>query len=318
MLPPPFGIGRSDRIATAGSCFAQHIARTLVAQGFDYLVTETGPEDQGFGLYPARFGNIYTARQLLQLFQRAYGLFEPRRAAWRVDGGWLDPFRPTVHGSGLPTPEDVLADRARHLDAVRRMFESADVFVFTLGLTEAWIDGDDGSVLPLAPGVVGAAEAQASADFHNFTVEEVTGDLLAFVDAFRILKPDVRIILTVSPVPLVATYGDRHVLTATTYSKAVLRVAAEQVSRAHEGVVYFPSYEIVTGAHQGGRFFEADKRSVSPEGVAHVMSIFSRHFLKPDSAAVWTAPPSKATGEDRLDEHKALGEVVCDEELIDR
>ena len=35
--------------------------------------------------------------------------------------------------------------------------------------------------------------------------------------------PKLRILLTVSPVPLTATAGDDHVLLATTYSKSVLR-----------------------------------------------------------------------------------------------
>ena len=54
----PFKISRRDLIATAGSCFAQHIARTLAREGFNYLVTETGPAEAGYGMFPARFGNI--------------------------------------------------------------------------------------------------------------------------------------------------------------------------------------------------------------------------------------------------------------------
>lgn len=61
----PFRIGREDAVATAGSCFAQHISRTLVADGFRYLVTESRPategaRDENYGVFPARFGNIST------------------------------------------------------------------------------------------------------------------------------------------------------------------------------------------------------------------------------------------------------------------
>src|SRR5437588_170292 len=73
-----FKIRRQDRIATAGSCFAQHISQTIVTKGYRYFVTEkfhgaAGTEDENYGIFPARFGNIYTARQLLQLIERAYG-----------------------------------------------------------------------------------------------------------------------------------------------------------------------------------------------------------------------------------------------------
>lgn len=318
MLAPPFVIGPADRVATAGSCFAQHIARTLRAQGFGYLVTETGPADEGYGLYPARFGNIYTVRQLRQLFQRAYGLFEPADAAWTVGERWLDPFRPTVHGDGLADRAAVAADREAHFEAVRAMFEQADVFIFTLGLTEAWTSLQDGAVVPLAPGVVGASEAASGYGFKNFTVQEATDDLLAFIDEARIINPALRIILTVSPVPLIATFEDRHVLAATTYSKSVLRVTAEAAMRAREGVVYFPSYEIVTGAHNRARFFEADLRNVAPDGVSSVMEIFSRHFLSGSGGEAPARSYVRPEASDRSAEHRALAAVVCDEEAIER
>ncbi|MES2303044.1 MAG: GSCFA domain-containing protein, partial [Pseudomonadota bacterium] len=83
---------------------------------------------------------------------------------------------------------------------------------------------------------------------------------------------------TVSPVPLVATAENRHALVATTYSKSVLRVVAEEVARTDSRVEYFPSYEIITGSYSRGRYFESDLRSVTPEGVAHVMRVFMKHF----------------------------------------
>ena len=38
-----FTIRKKGKVATAGSCFAQHIARRLVGAGFNYLVTEQAP-----------------------------------------------------------------------------------------------------------------------------------------------------------------------------------------------------------------------------------------------------------------------------------
>src|SRR5262249_47906630 len=40
----PFKLDRKTKIATAGSCFAQHISRTLAARGFNYLIAEQAPE----------------------------------------------------------------------------------------------------------------------------------------------------------------------------------------------------------------------------------------------------------------------------------
>lgn len=315
---PRFRIDREDRIVTAGSCFAQHMSRALQAQDYRYLVTEPGPEDRNYGVYPARFGNIYTARQLLQLFQRAFGLFSPVEPAWRLGERFVDPFRPQVEPGGFESKEAMLADRERHLDAVRKMFEQADVLVFTLGLTEGWISQAGGAVFPLAPGVAGDAPRPDLIQPRHFTVQEVVDDLNAVLKLARILNPDLRVLLTVSPVALVATVSDRHVLTATTYSKAVLRVAVEAVVRENSDVDYFPSYEIITGPHTRGRYFAEDLRSVRPDGVDQVMKIFGRHYLIETDArpASPDSPVSQAPSAAAVD--AALQGVICDEEAIDR
>lgn len=314
-----FRIHSGDAVATAGSCFAQHLGRAINERGFTALVTETGDPERQFGVYPARFGNLYTARQLLQLFLRAYGLFTPTDQVWRrSDGGLVDPFRPQVETDGFADLESLLADRARHLSAVRRMFETMDVLVFTLGLTEGWVSIEDGAVVPLAPGVVAEPEMTAPTYRpHNFTVQEILDDLEALITKARVLRPHLKVLLTVSPVPLIATFTDKHALTATTYSKAVLRVAAEEAVRRLDGVDYFPSYEVITGQHNGHGFLMEDLRSIRPEGVTQVMRIFERHYLSDEATSDRTNPPTQPTT-DRYEEIAAIGDVICDEEAIVR
>lgn len=53
-------------------------------------------------------------------------------------------------------------------------------------------------------------------------------------------------IVTVSPVPLTATYRDADVMTANCYSKSVLRTAAEEITQTFDFVHYFPSFESIT------------------------------------------------------------------------
>lgn len=318
----PFVIGATDKVATGGSCFAQHISRRLRDLGFAYLVTEGQLEDADYGVFPARFGNIYTARQLLQLLQRAYGLIEPMDIAWRrQDGRYIDPFRPRMSPGGFGSIDALLSDRETHLAAVRRMFEDCTVFVFTLGLTEAWLSARDGSVFPLVPGAVAEDVNPSDYAFRNFNVAEVEADLLSFLDLFRTVNPGVRIILTVSPVPLVATYEDRHVLVSTTYSKSVLRVAAEAVSYRGPGVAYFPAYEIVTGPHARGCYLAEDLREVKSEAVAYVMSVFAKHYLNRNAAGEATPGPPIPTGgatrEAELAQIARTEAVICDENLLD-
>ncbi len=304
-----------------------------MAQGLRYLVTETyqakpGTGDESYGMFPARFGNVYTSRQLLQLFDRAYGLKRPKPDWWNgKEGGFIDPFRPRIQAGGFASVELLHADRERHFAAVRQMFEQCDVFIFTLGLTETWLDTTDGSAFPLAPGVVASGEHSSEAVFHNLGVAEVIADLDQFLEKFQTVNPAAKVILTVSPVALIATYEERHVLVSTIASKSILRAAADDICRRHKQVAYFPSYEIITGPQTGGRYYAPDLREVTDEGVAYVMSIFTKHYLSSANQPVLTASPPPAahgitperpaplTQEDtaRL---ASVAAVICDEEAI--
>jgi len=321
-------IDPETKVATAGSCFAQHIARYLRRSGYNYFVPEPGhpilPEqvrdENNYGLFSCRYGNIYTARQLWQLFQRAYGLFHPHEDAWvEAEDVVLDPFRPTTQPGGYTSEAEMCRDREQHLAAVRRMFEELDVFVFTLGLTECWQSRMDGAVFPLCPGVEGGRFDPEQHDFHNQGVEDVIADLVAFRDALIGVNPGAQIIFTVSPVPLMATAQPReHVLTATTYSKSVLRVAADVLRRRYPNVHYFPSYEIITGAFNRGAYFAPDLRNVLEDGVAHVMRLFMQHATSDGPAKKPAEARTEIESSDYLAAAGHLVEVECDEIALDR
>ncbi len=323
----PFGIAPTDAVVTAGSCFAQHIGPMLpLHPASSYLVTEVRirfvdaeiARQFNYGVFSARYGNVYTARQLLQLIQRAYGEFAPQEDVWVENGIWLDPFRPQIQPGGFASHREFALDRARHFAAVRRAFETLDVLVFTLGLTEAWTLRADGAVFTICPGTSGGVFDPARHEFRNFTVMDVVEDLTSFTAALRRRNPKARLILTVSPVPLVATArADTHVLAATTYSKAVLRVAAETTARLLPDVMYFPSYEIVMSrAYDAGTYFGPDRREVLGPGVAHVLRVFAETFagFKPPAAPA----PVQPTGAAYTAQMAALMKVQCDELALDQ
>jgi hypothetical protein len=322
VLDAPFTIAPTDKIVSAGSCFAQHIARHLQKNGFNYFVTETAhpllpadiAESFGYGLYSARYGNIYTSRQLLQLFHRAYGGFIPLDDVWEENGRYYDPYRPAVQPRGFASRQEFKLDRQQHFAAVRRAFEGMDVFIFTLGLTECWVSIEDGAVYPMCPGTIAGTFDSSRHVFSNLTATEIVADMQAFIRVLRAVNPGVKVVLTVSPVPLAATAEDRHVLVSTTYSKSVLRVAAEELTKLPD-VLYFPSYEIVTGAFTRGRYFADDLRSVTEDGVDHVMRLFFRHltFGMEESTVAVTAPD----GDDRPERMTNFIAAICEEERLD-
>lgn len=329
---PSFLIEKTDRVVTAGSCFAQHVARFLAQAGFDFLVTEQPhpmltadlAARMNYGLFSARYGNIYSARQLRQLLQRAYGEMTPAETAWQLpDGRWVDPFRPQILPGGYVSPAEVEMDREIHLAAVRAAIEGMSVFVFTLGLTEIWMDKRDGAVFPLAPGVAGGTYDEERYGFYNLSVEDVVADMAWSIDFIRARNPGVKMIVTVSPVPLNATAEDRHVAVSTAYSKAILRIAAEQITAATPLCDYYPSYEIITAPFTRSAYFGPDCREIEAAGVDHVMSLFLKHYSEAgmsaqgeqDETPVAAARPSVATR--RAAETEAMLQVLCDEEAID-
>lgn len=326
VVDPPFRVSARDRIVTAGSCFAQHIGRRLASSGCNYLVTEAphpfltegAARALNYGVYSARYGNVYTTRQLLQLFERAFDRFAPEENYWIEGAGVVvDPFRPQIQEGGFNSVRELDLDRERHFAAVREAFETLDVFIFTLGLTEAWRSRADGAVFPLCPGVAGGEFAPAAHEFVNFGVEEVVADMTAFLERLRGVNAGARVILTVSPVPLVATAERRHVAVSTMASKSILRVACDMLERRFDHVAYFPSYEIVAGGYSGVDYFGPDRRSVTPEGVAHVMGVFDRRFIKRNLLGEALRRTVKALAPAPNDAVADAMRLMCDEEALE-
>lgn len=305
---PRWGLTKTDRIVTAGSCFAQHVGRALRKNGFTVLDAEPrpagiAPEDgpsHGYDMYSARYGNIYTTRQLRQLLEEAWGKAPDFDAIWEKDGRFYDALRPNIEPGGFESAAAVKAARAQHLEKVREVFTQADVFIFTLGLTEAWVHKPSGQVYATAPGTIAGSFDPEIHAFANFRVSEVKADLEAALARLKRLNPALRVLLTVSPVPLTATASQAHVLPATVLSKSVLRAVAGELQADDAAVDYFPSYELVTSVKAGAGWFEPNLRSVREAAVARVMAVFTRAHL--GAAAVPLDPedaPAEATAEDR-------------------
>jgi hypothetical protein len=308
------------RLATAGSCFAQNIAHHVRASTLDLVDAEPAPPLMpdavarrfGYGLFSARYGNIYTARQLRQLLEDARDLTPHDAACWRRGTRWIDALRPNIEPDGFDSRETLCALRLDHLRRVRGLFRQLDVFVFTLGLTECWADRASGRVFPTAPGVLGGTFDPRRHVFVNQSFAEVHEDLTEAIALMRQWAPGLQILLTVSPVPLTATAGGQHVLHATTYSKSVLRAVAEEVAALDPGIDYVPAFEIITGAPFRARFYDDNLRTVTAEGVQTVMSVFFGAHPELGGVprpALSPRPPDTSSPEDSAE--------ICEEALLE-
>lgn len=306
-----FDIGAADAVATAGSCFAQHIATNLRSNGFNVVDTEPAPKSMtrqtaekfGFGVYSARFGNIYYVRQLLQLVQEAYGQRQPSNWIWTKGDRYFDALRPSVEPDGFASETEVKEHREQHLAAVRKLLSTASVLVYTFGLTEGWVDRRSDTVFPTAPGTLCGDFDPEEFYFKNFSYAEVFSDFEELRDLVRTHNPTIKFLLTVSPVALAATATDDHVLVSTTYSKAVLRAAVGDLAKKHDDVAYFPSFEVITGSPARGRFWDTTLRAVTPDGVRQVMT----HFFD-------SHPPVGGMQSEKI---VTAEELLCEEALLE-
>lgn len=315
---PKLELCRTTPLMTAGSCFAQHLHRALVRGGWTVLQGEDMStrlpnrlrHRYGYNLFSARYGNIYTARQFRQLVEQALSDAPPPALIWEKDGRYFDALRPAVEPEGLGTPDEVRHSRAEHMRAVRTVLEQAACIVLTLGLTECWIDRDTGLALPTAPGTIAGSYDPDRVDLHNLTQAEVIEDLRAARDLLRAHGLQARFLLTVSPVPLVATASGGHVGPATAYSKSVLRAASGELCMTDADFDYFPAYEIIASPIAGGPYFDQYARLPTDEGVQLVLRAFGQALGEDASATMDQAPrPLARTDTDE--------ETICEEILLE-
>lgn len=279
---PKFNLTKADFVVTYGSCFAQHIGKYLADNGYHWLNTETTPgrwpkqllKEFNYGLFSSRTGNIYTTSLLLQWTEWALERRSVPEEVWFHDGRYFDPFRPRIEPNGFATALEVARSRENTIRAFRQSIEKARLFVFTMGLTESWSNLDSGVEYPMCPGTAAGVYDPGMHVFVNQDYEKIRADLLTAIGLMKGLNSDLRILLTVSPVPLTATNSGRHVVVATMASKSILRAVADSVANARPDVDYFPSYEIINGPMFRGVFFNQNQRTVHRTGVDFVMQQF--------------------------------------------
>lgn len=332
---PKFAVNPESAVVTFGSCFAQHIGRALSARGYNWLITEQAPEtlpadrikDFNYEVFSCRTGNIYTASLLEQWVDWAMGNRHIPNEVWQQDSRYIDPFRPRIEPNGFETADELMCARNYTVRRFKRAIKKADVFVFTLGLTESWFNipglhrAGKRYEYPMCPGTIAGTFSDEQHKFINQPFQDILKRLRSAIDKMRKMNPALKFILTVSPVPLTATASGNHVLTATMESKSILRAVAGQLARNHDHIDYFPSYEIINAAPFQGMFFETNKRNVTAQGVNFVMDQFfkaqTRTFGTPGEVTPLEAARKKPKEKAKpAKTEEAADDVVCEEELL--
>ena len=254
--PPSPLIDRESGVVTIGSCFAAELR---------YFLSRFGVSSGSFWV-PSGLNNSFAILDFLQWC--VYG--KESDGAYRYDraeDGDIEEWKPV----------QAQKDYLQHI-------ASADLFVFTLGLSEVWRHKETLEVFWR-----GVPDSIFDNNLHTFEVSSVAenkDNLHGIVECIRFANKKAPIVLTLSPVPLKATFREISCMTADAVSKSILRVAInELMAEKIDNVYYFPSYEIVkwAGGHLSFPAFGLDDgcvRHVSRFLVINIINSFIKHYAQ--------------------------------------
>lgn len=223
-----------------------------------------------------------------------------------------DKFRAVVNPDGVMyNPASILHTVDRYVDRLETEdAEAPRTAVFTLGTNHVYILNETGEIVDNC-----RKRPQRLFTERELTVDECAEYLCRAIGRLRSVNPDVRVVLTVSPIRY-AKYGFH----GSQLSKAVLLLAADKVVREQDMVEYFPAYEIVNDELRDYRFYREDMLHPSDQAVEYIWqrfgdTYFSEHTLsfleewRPVKAALGHRPFNADSEEHKEFLHKTMAKA---------
>lgn len=262
-LPRGWEISHRDKILMFGSCFSDNIGQKLRQGKFDCRINPYGtlynPLSIARAMEEIISGKMYTAADLTE-----------RGGRWHS----------MMHHSDYSgnSPEEVVEKINSSIRETREELPHTDILILTFGSARVYEN---------ERGVVGNCHKFPESCFSRrlISASEIISTWEALFIKLKEINPGLRTIITVSPI--------RHIrdgLTGNSVSKAVLRMAAEELTTGKECRVYFPSYEIMIDELRDYRFYAEDLVHPTPTAVEYIWEKFSDTYLTPktrQTAAEW-------------------------------
>lgn len=169
-------------------------------------------------------------------------------------------------------PYGVMYNPASILHTIQRLVKPSPCFTFlTLGTNHIYRLKETGEIVDNCQ-----KRPQSLFTEEELTVDECADYLQQSIDILRQMNPEVRIVVTVSPIRY-RKYGYH----GSQLSKATLLLATRQVA----GASYFPAYEIVNDELRDYRFYKEDMLHPSDQAVEYIWQRFSEVYLSDEAKA---------------------------------
>lgn len=252
--PSPFKISYEDKILTFGSCFSDNIGNKLKDS---FLITDINP----FGvLYnPASIQN--SIQVLLNKKKFVEGdLFQSRNL-------WNSYAHSTLFSS--PDVNEVLSNINSRIDNAINFVNDGSVLLITFGT--AWVFEHVENKT-----VVSNCHKQPASVFYRkrLDVEQIVNSFALLFDKLRLVNPDLRIVLTVSPIRHWKDGANEN-----NVSKAILLLAVNELQSIFSFVHYFPAYEIMLDELRDYRFYADDMFHPSTLAINYIWQRFTETYF---------------------------------------
>ena len=257
----PFHLDHHQKILMLGSCFTENIGRKLERYRFP---VEINP-----------FGTIFNPLSVLRSMEALLN-----KNAYTTDdlekhqNSWLS----FDHYTGFSDEcrEKCLEKINRRFIPAKQALGEASTLILSWGT--AWVyrkvSADGGQPVSNCHKIPAKHFSRS-----RLSPREITEAYGKTLDALFQLNPELRVLLTISPV--------RHLKDGTQgnqLSKACLLLATEELSRLYpDNVFYFPSYEIVMDELRDYRFYAEDMMHVNDLATGYIWEKFSEALLGDES-----------------------------------
>lgn len=242
-------------ILSLGSCFAERIGSKLMQNKFSTLVNPGGI--------------LFNPHSISDFLQNAISDSVNQDHILFHNSQWISL---DLHSSVSERSQEELIAKIRSINNQTLEFlRKTDILIITLGTAVSYRFKSSG-------GLVANCHKIPSVQFEKYLqgVEDVLGSLSRALHLVKGLNPDLKIILTVSPV--------RHVkdtLQLNSVSKSILRLACHRLSEEHENLEYFPSFEIMNDDLRDYRFYKDDLIHPTPFAENYIWEKFSETYFTP-------------------------------------
>jgi tetratricopeptide (TPR) repeat protein len=223
----PKFVSKATRFFTMGSCFARNLAKSL--------------EQSGYAAHHMEISEYINTTFANRVF-----------VDWLRDAD-IDPAIRDRIVELLPQGWS----KENTLEVIKR----SDVFILTLGVAAAFFDRTTGAFVLPRPSALNSRALAEKYQFRTASVQENVDNVRYLIDFVRSVAPGIRIVVTVSPVPILASFEHESAVQADCLSKSTMRLVAHEVvnNSGIQNILYWPSFEVFRwGGSNASNFYAAD------------------------------------------------------------